>query len=299
MEKYLIINADDFGSFYGANKATEELLDRGCITSATVMMPCMWARMACLWAAKNPQHAVGIHLTNTSEWQSCKWPPVLAAGTASLRDAEGYLWEDCRSFEENADLDEVKAECLAQLNLAKQLGLNPSHWDNHMGSLYGVATGRLELLQQTLELSAQQGLPFRFPLRGMEQEKAASNNVMGISPETLAFVFKQIAEFVDARGIACPDFLIPGEWTDDNTRNYEAYRDYMFEFVKCFPHGVTETFIHPCIDTGEITEASNTGIRRVWEYQLYLDPKFQQHMKDIGIVKINYRDLAKMRGTAK
>jgi len=296
MEKYLIINADDFGSFYAANKATEELLDRGCITSATVMMPCMWARMACLWAAKNPQHAVGVHLTNTSEWPSCKWPPVAATGTASLRDAEGYMWADCKNFEEHADLDEVKAECLAQINLARKIGLNPSHLDNHMGSLYGITTGRLELLEQTLELTAELGLPFRFPVRGMEQRHAASDNTMGISGDTLAFVFKQVAAFIDARGIVTPDFLIPAEWTDDNTQSYEAYRDYMFEFVKEFPHGVTETFIHPCIDNGEITQASNTGIRRLWEYQLYLDPKFQQHLKDIGIQKINYRDLAKMRG---
>jgi len=294
MDKYLIINADDYGSFYGANMATQELLEKDCITSATIMMPCMWSRMACQWAAKNPQYAIGVHLTTTSEWGACKWAPVAHKGTASLRDAEGYMWHESDLFEENADLEEVRAECLAQLNLAKKLGLNPSHWDNHMGSLYGVATGRLELLEQTLELSAEQNLPFRFPLRGIEHESRTRDIPVDI--DTLRFLFKQVQDFVAARGVACPDFLIPPEHDDDNTRDYNSLRDYMFEFVKTFPHGITETFIHPCTDTGEIQMASGRGHIRVWEYMIYLDPQFQQHLKDIGIKKINYRDLAKMRG---
>ena len=294
MEKYLIINADDYGSFLGANLATQELLEKDCITSATVMMPCMWSRMACNWAAKHPQYAIGVHLTTTSEWGSCKWAPVAHEGTASLRDEEGYMWKNCELFENNADLDETRAECLAQINLAKKLGLTPSHLDNHMGSLYGVAGGRLELLEQTLEISAEHDLPFRFPLLGIEQEYDTRD--LPIDIDTLRFVFKMVQDFVKARGVACPDFLMPPQHTADNTKDYESLRDYMFEFVKTFPHGVTETFIHPCTDTGEILKASGVGRLRIWEYKIYLDPQFQQHLKALGIQKINYRDLAKMRG---
>ena len=294
MEKYLIINADDYGSFLGANLATQELFERDCITSATIMMPCMWARMACHWAAKHPQYAIGVHLTTTSEWNTCKWGPVAHENTSTLRDAEGFMWQSSTLFEEHADIDQVRDECLAQLSLAKMLGLNPSHWDNHMGSLYGVATGRLELLEQTLELSAEQKLPFRFPLRGMEQGYDTSK--APIDEETLQFVFRQVQRFIDDRGVACPDFLMVPDHNEDNTRDYATYRDFMFEYVKTFPHGITETFIHPSTDTGEIMAASDVGKMRIWEYNIHLDPKFQQHMKDIGIKKINYRDLAKMRG---
>jgi len=294
MDKYLIINADDYGSFLGANLATQELLEKDCITSATVMMPCMWSRMACHWAAKNPQYAIGVHLTTTSEWGACKWGPVAHENTASLRDEEGYMWKDSDVFEENADLDEVRDECMAQLNLAKKLGLNPSHWDNHMGSLYGIATGRLELLEQTLELSAEQGLPFRFPLLGIDQE--VDTRDIPVDRSTLEFLFKQIQGFCEDRGVVCPDYLMPPIHNAGNTKDYATLRDYMFEFVKTFPPGVTETFIHPCTDTGEITVASSGGIKRIWEYQIYLDPMFQQHLKAIGIQKISYRDLAKMRG---
>ncbi|MCL2300001.1 MAG: polysaccharide deacetylase family protein [Firmicutes bacterium] len=296
MSKYLIINADDFGSFLGANTATFELLERGCITSSTIMMPCMWARQACHWAAEHPQYAIGVHLTTTSEWGKCKWAPVAHEGTESLRDEEGYMWAESDLFEEHADIDEARRECLAQLALAKKLGLNPSHWDNHMGSLYGIATGRMELLEMILELSAEVGLPFRFPQLGVAGQEENRTLDIALPREVLEMLFGQVQQFIQARGVVCPDYLIPHDYNKDNSRDYEQFRDYMFSWVELFPHGVTETYIHPSAENGEVLAASHAGIHRVWEYNLYKDPKFQQHLADCGIKKISYRDLAAMRG---
>lgn len=297
MDKYLIINADDFGSFYGANMATFELLERGCITSSTIMTPCMWARHACQWAADHPEYAIGVHLTTTSEWGKCKWGPVAHEGTESLRDEEGYMWKESALFEEHAELEEVQREVLAQLALAKKMGLNPSHWDNHMGSLYGIATGRFELLEQILGLSAEVGLPFRFPQEGLggQLQNATLNIEIPVSMEMIETLFAQVKGFIQQRGVVCPDYLIPHDYNKDNNESYEQFREYMFHFVEQFPVGVTETYIHPSIDTGEITAASSVGIHRIWEYNLYKDPKFQQHLTDCGIKKISYRDLAEMR----
>jgi len=296
LDKYLIINADDYGSFYGANMATQELLESGNITSATVMMPCMWARQACRYAKEHPEFAIGVHLTTTAEWGACKWGPVNSKGTDSLRDAEGYMWNDSDLFEENADLEEARNECIAQLELAKKLGLDPSHWDNHMGSLYGIETGRLELLEMILELSAAYKLPFRFPIQGLGGLQGTDALSTDFDMDTIMFLFGQIQGFVKDRGVICPDYLIVPQYKSENSSTYEQIRDYLFQFVEQFPPGVTETFIHPCTDTGEITAASHGGIRRVWEYTVFMDPKFQQHLKDLGIRKINYRDLAKMKG---
>ena len=47
MDKYLIINADDFGMCHSANVAVSDLFTNGgCITSATIMAPCAWAKEA-------------------------------------------------------------------------------------------------------------------------------------------------------------------------------------------------------------------------------------------------------------
>jgi len=296
MDKYLIINADDLGSFYGANMATFELLERGCITSSTVMTPCMWARHACKWAAEHPEYAIGVHLTTTSEWGKCKWGPVGHQGTESLRDEEGYMWNESDKFEEHADIDETRNECLAQLALAKRLGLNPSHWDNHMGSLYGIATGRMEMLEMILGLSAEVGLPFRFPQLGVAGQEENRTLDIAIPRELLEMLFSNVQAFIKSKGVICPDYLIPHDYNDDNSRDYEQFRDYMFDWVAQFPPGVTETYIHPSTENGEVLAASGAGIRRVWEYNLYKDPQFQQHLTDCGIKKISYRDLVAMRG---
>jgi predicted glycoside hydrolase/deacetylase ChbG (UPF0249 family) len=255
----------------------------------------MWARHACQWAKDHPRHAIGVHLTTTAEWGKCKWAPVAREGTESLRDEEGYMWHESDLFEEHADLEEARRECLAQLALAKRLGLNPSHWDNHMGSLYGIETGRMELLEMVIDLSAEVGLPFRFPLQGIAGPAQASALDIAIPRELLEALFGNIQHYIKKKGVACPDYLINHQYNDDNKKDYETFRDYMFEFVRQFPAGVSETFIHPCIDTGEITAASGTGIHRIWEYKVYKDHKFQQHLAAIGIKKISYRDLAAMR----
>jgi predicted glycoside hydrolase/deacetylase ChbG (UPF0249 family) len=52
MDKYLIINADDFGMCRAANMAVADLFQKGGITSATIMTPCGWAKNAGIWAKK-------------------------------------------------------------------------------------------------------------------------------------------------------------------------------------------------------------------------------------------------------
>ena len=54
MDKYLIINADDFGMCHSANLAVADLFKSGGITSATIMAPCAWAYEAVNFAKANP-----------------------------------------------------------------------------------------------------------------------------------------------------------------------------------------------------------------------------------------------------
>lgn len=139
----MIINADDFGSFKGANLAISDLLTdpNSALTSSTIMAPCPWAPDAVCFAKKNPKLCIGVHWTFTNEWSGYRWGPVAHNNTESLRDEYGYMHHESDDFEKHANLDEVYAEAVAQIELLKKLGLDPSHLDNHMGSIYGVATG--------------------------------------------------------------------------------------------------------------------------------------------------------------
>ena len=78
-------------------------------------------------------------------------------------DAEKAFPHGTTEFEQNADLAQVVPELRAQVEKLRALGLHPSHMDNHMGSLYGIGTGRFELLQAAVTLAGEYKLPFRLP----------------------------------------------------------------------------------------------------------------------------------------
>lgn len=295
MDKYLIINADDFGMCRAGNLAVFDLLKSGGITSSTIMAPCGWAPEACKFAKENPQFAIGVHLTLTSEWSNYRWAPVSASNTESLRDEDGYMFKESDEVEKNVDIDEVESEIRAQIERLKKLGLTPSHLDNHMGSLYGIETGRFELLNLVLDIAGEYGLPFRFP--GTFTDDQLNNTMLDIKIDKniIMGLFDKITAYAKSRGVITPDYLIPGEWTGPQKDSYENYREYIYELYKTFPEGVTETYIHPALECDELKGTSSVWERRVWEYKLFSDPKTKQHIESCGIKLINYRDLAEMR----
>ncbi len=293
MDKYLIINADDFGMCRAANLATFDLLKCGGITSATVMVPCGWAPEACKFAQDNPEFAIGVHLTLTSEWSKYRWSPVAAENTASLRDKDGYMHHESDQVEEKVDIDEVEGEIRAQIERAKSLGLTPSHLDNHMGSLYGIETGRFELLSLTFDIASEHNLPFRFPSQYTPEQIA--NFGPKIDAKLISMLFSKFNAYAAQKKVPIPDYLITHEWSGPQSDSYENFRDYMFEHFKTFPAGVTETFIHPSLESDELKGTSGSWLRRVWEHRLFADPATRQYIEGLGIKYINYRDLAKMK----
>ncbi len=298
MDRYLIINADDFGMCRGANLAVMDLFKnpQSALTSSTIMTPCAWAPEACKFAGENPQFAIGVHLTLTSEWSKYRWAPVNSQNTDSLRDEEGFMWHESDQVEENVDIDEVEGEIRAQIERAKRLGLvNPSHLDNHMGSLYGIETGRFELLQLALSLAGEYGLPFRMPAKFTDEMLGNSMLDINVDKSVIDMVFGKIVEFAKANNVAIPDYLIPNEWSGPQNDSYENFKEYLYNLYATIPVGITETYLHPSIETDDLKGTTGAWERRVWEYKIMSEPQTKQHIEAHGIKLINYRDLAEMR----
>lgn len=295
MDKYLIINADDYGMCHSANLAVADLFQKGGITSSTIMTPCCWAKEAGRWAAEHPEYAVGVHLTFTSEWGNYRWSPIAQGDTSSLRDSEDFMYHESDEFEKNCDIDQVEKEIRAQIERFKSFGVTPSHIDNHMGSLYGIETGRFELLNLTLAIAGEYGLPFRFP--GTFVPEMFSNDTLAvkIDLDMIKMFYGKVLDFAKANGVAMPDYLIPGEWNGPQNDSYENFKEYIYELYKSFPGGVTETYIHPALESDELKGITGAWHRRVWEHKLFSDPQTLQHIKACGIQLINYRDLANMK----
>ena len=173
--KLVIINADDLGSCHSANVGVFECLATGTVTSATLMVPCPWAREA---SSRYRGEDVGVHLTLNAEYELYRWGPITHA--PSLLGGDGGFPSTVEDVWDHADLDEVRRECRAQIERAILWGFDVSHIDSHMGTLQL----RPEFFDVYLDLAVEFGLPLRmagpaterysgFPARAVAAEAGA------------------------------------------------------------------------------------------------------------------------------
>ena len=135
--KLLIVHADDLGVAHSVNTATMKALETGLVNSGSIMVPCPWLPEIAAYARANPQADLGLHLTLTSEWTSFRWGPVSPKDrVASLLDKDGYFYLTESEAAANADPKQVELEITAQIERARALGIQPTHLDSHMGTLY-------------------------------------------------------------------------------------------------------------------------------------------------------------------
>ena len=86
-----------------------------------------------------------------------KWGPVAPVNeVSSLVGADGYLYKDCTEFAKYADPAEAKKELKAQIDLAYELGIVPTHLDSHMGCLIFSSP---EIFEAYLELGRAYKIP--------------------------------------------------------------------------------------------------------------------------------------------
>lgn len=294
MDKYLIINADDFGMCRAHNLATIDLFNLGGITSATIMAPCPAAREAVDFAVRNSQLSVGVHLTTTSEWKSYRWGPI-SRNAPSLVDGEGCFYHRSEDFVRHATYCDVEEELIAQIEMLRRMRLSPSHIDNHMGSLYGVINGDFRLLELLIEIASRYGLPLRFPTKISHGMLSNGTLDIKISETAVRNVIDRFVMLAKNKGVLLPDYLIPGDWLGEQDKSFDNYKEYIFELYKTFDNGVTETYIHPAIECEEIKSITPFWHRRVWEYRLFSDPQTVEFIKSIGIKLIGYRELEQIK----
>lgn len=158
-DRFLILHCDDLGMAHSINRAAFKALEKGTITSASVMVPCPWFPEVALRALERPEWDLGIHFTLTSEWRYCRWGPVASVNhVPSLVDQHGYLWSDIASFVSHARPEEVARELDAQVERALHSGIRPTHVDCHMFAVFQ----RPALFCAYVEVARRHKLPFLF-----------------------------------------------------------------------------------------------------------------------------------------
>lgn len=280
MGKKLILNCDDFGQSPALNRAIMALLEEKKVSSATIMAVAPGFEEAAAWTARRNQPNVGLHLTMTSEFDALRWRSL--TGDPSLHDESGYQYRTVKEFEQGADAKAAMKEIDAQYERARKAGIAISHVDNHMGSLYGMETGR-SLLPQTLWKVSRWKLPMRF-FRHIYKEDPLLGSLSGIERPVA-----RVVALADALGVPIPDYLLSHPFGIEEGETYDSFKQSMIAKLYHLPDGVCETYIHPGVEDAWMLANIPNYAKRVWEFKLPFDEDFGYALRDAGVELTNYR----------
>jgi predicted glycoside hydrolase/deacetylase ChbG (UPF0249 family) len=268
--RLLVIHADDLGMNHSVNRAIFEALDKGWVTSASILVPCPWFPEVVRYAKTHPDADLGIHQALNSEWNDFRWGPVSSKDkVSSLLDAQGYLPLDSPEVAKNTKLPEVETELRAQIDRAQGMGIHLTHLDSHMGTLFASP----DLFKVYLHMGHAYGLPLLLenitpaPLPAgfeMPRNEVMVDSVLQMGP-----------------GVAAKDWL-----------------DWYKKLLSPLRPGVYQLIVHLAYDDEEMRGATwdHPDWGAAWrqhDLDMVKSPEFRQFLKDQGFVLVTWKELAK------
>ena len=269
--KLLIIHADDLAVAHSEDAASFDALDRGAVTSASIMVPCPWLTEVADYAKAHPDADLGLHLTLTSEWKTYRWGPVESKDKVpSLLDPTGYLWPDTPQAVRALKADEVEREIRAQIEHANAMGIHPTHLDSHMGALFS----RPDLFAVYVKVAHEYKLPFLAFI--------APN-----APPELTSVLSSNDVLVDSVLIANPS-VRAGNW-----------KAFYADAIRNLKPGVTEIIVHLGHDDAELQAVmvDHPDYGSAWrqrDYDAVTSPEFKKLLHENHVILIQWKDLKKL-----
>ena len=262
--RLLVLHADDLGMSHSVNRATFEALEKGWISSASILVPCPWFPEVATWARAHPEADLGIHLALNSEWTTFRWRP-LGAGSdvASLVDDQGYFPLVETTVAAKAKPPEVERELRRQIDRAKGAGIRLSHLDSHMGALFQNPA----LLGVYLDLGKTYGLPLLLQRSGDGgRDDALIDRVLSIEP-----------------GVPASGWMA-------------AYQ----KMLEPLSPGAYQVIVHLAYDDEEMRGATSDqpdwgAAWRQSDFDMVRNPAFRDWLKAKGFTLVRWRDLAGRR----
>ena len=264
--KLLILHADDLGVAHSVNAASLDALDKGAISSASIMMPTAWVTEVAAYAKAHPDADLGLHLTLTSEWQSYRWGSVESRDkVSSLMGADGTFPSETAPVAATAKPVEVELELRAQVERALALGIRPTHLDSHMGALFTTP----DLISTYVKVARAYRLPF-LALRGMPGAPLTEQDVL-----------------LDAVIIAGTE--VPRD----------KWKEFYLNAVASLKPGLTEIIVHLGHDDAELQAVmvNHEPYGSAWrqrDLDVVTSPEFRKALQANHVVVVTWRELGRL-----
>lgn len=274
-DRVAIVHADDIGAYQASLPAIDDLFAAGLVSSCALMAPCPWFPAAAAWARRSPAADVGVHLTLTAEYDSCRWAPISTTDPASgLIDAAGYLHRATRPLWGAGDPAAAAVEQRAQLDRALAAGVDVTHVDSHMGASFGPA-----FLPGYMAAGAAGRVPNFVPRLSPGAQPEGAHVEAGDDPR-IAFQRE-----IEARGLPLIDFFafLPLDRHEQRVAAAKALFDRL-------PAGLSYVILHPAVDTPELRAMTPESWRaRVADYEAFRSAELRAHVRAGGVQVIGWR----------
>jgi len=268
--KLVIIHADDLGVSHSENAASIMAMQKGSVSSASIMVPCPWFPEIAAFAQSNPSADLGLHLTLTSEWKYYKWGPVTAKEKVpGLVNNNGFLYSSVDSVYMRASAAEVEEEMRNQVIRAKQFGIDPTHLDAHMGT----ALQRPDYFKVYLKIGREFKIPVFIP-RLLEVP-------LNVKFDTL---------------ISDKDVLVDNILSASPQDFKNGFTNFYTNGLKNLKPGLTYLIIHTAFDDEEMRAVTidHPDWGAAWrqeDFNFFTSPECKKLLKDNNIYVITWREI--------
>src|SRR5438105_7175730 len=278
--RVVMFHCDDLGMSHASNLGGIESLEKGVVTSVSIMMPCPWVPEIVKYVKQHPQVDAGLHLTMNSEWDLYRWGPLAGkAAVPGLCDPDGYLWHPVQETARHATPDEVEREIRAQIEKAEAMGLHPTHIDTHMGAL----VARPDFLDRYLKVGIEKHLCV-LAIGGHRTHASVEN------AEAMQEMQERMRKVWDA-GLPVIDDL--------HTASYgwkEGAKSARFiEMLKTLKPGITMVIVHCSRPTEEFPLITASSNLRLEDLKAMIDPEVRKTVQKEGIILTSWRELKERR----
>lgn len=312
-KKVVIFHVDDAGMSFESNSGTFQAIQNGLATSCSVMMPCPWASTFLRESKSSPGMDIGLHLVLTSEWKTYRWEPLAGRSVVpGLIDPEGAFWPSVAEVVAHASAEEVYLELKAQIDRALQNGIQPTHLDSHMGTLFA----KPEFLETYLKVGLEYQIPIMFPggdnkliTQSLQlpmikelKEKGAYTEGMELPVPDILEKAKEIGDRIWESGFPVLDDLhsISGDWKPEKSPyTQEELTDYKIQKFKetldSMDPGLAMIIVHCSPNTDNFQRFSSSGRSRQADLEAMLSDELKSYIEEEEIILTSWREVLERR----
>lgn len=279
MEKYLIVNADDYGHTHGVSEGIRIAHLQGIVTSTTAMMNYL-PSLETLKTAQNtcPDLGLGVHLVLTSgkPLLPVQQVPSLVMPNGSFPGYDAFI-----TRLENINPDEALLEWRAQVELfVAATGHTPDHLDSHHHSSYFTPA----LFERMLSLAQEYQCPIRNPFG------APPISFGNYLPEGSAEKYGDVISNLLTRFHPRTPQVFMVDFYDEGV-TLETLKQIAVRIDADSQHDSFELMVHPAVVDEDLRQTSSYNDMRSQELAILQNEEIKTLLNELDIRLIRFFDL--------